>query len=78
MFINYSANAGITLNTKPNAGWQNDDVIGLIDDILSERDSSCPLSGALDALEDGSLWGDDVAAEVLEVVHAAILEGVPA
>ena len=63
MFINYNVNTGIS------------DVTGLVDDILAERDGCCPLGGAKDALEDGTLWaGSDATTEMLEEIHSAICE----
>lgn len=76
MFINYSVNAGISINSfRQPSGYANSEVTGLVDDILAERDGCCPLDGAKSALEDGALWaGSDATAEVLEMVHSAICE----
>lgn len=76
MFINYSANSGISINSfrNPN-GYANSDVTGLVDDIAGGRDGCCPLEGAKAALEDGSLWqGSNATQEILEEIHAAITE----
>ena len=76
MFINYTVNAGVTINSYRNAtGYYNDDVTGLIDDIVAELSGCCPLEGAKAALEDGTLWnGSDATPEVLEEIHNAICE----
>lgn len=76
MFINYNVNSGISINTfrNPN-GYANSDVTGLVDDIAAERDGCCPLEGAKEALEDGTLWqGSNATPEILEALHTAITE----
>lgn len=76
MFINYNVNTGIRINIHRQVeGVANSYVTGLVDDILAERNGCCPLDGAKDALEDGSLWaGSDATPEILEEIHSAICE----
>ena len=72
MFINYCPTYGVSINTyRSPRGYANSDVIGLADDILGYQPGSCPLEGAKDALEDGSLW-QDFDAQLLELLHDAI------
>ena len=75
MFINYSVNTGLSVNTyRAPQGWANGDICGLVDDIVSGRDGSCPLEGTLAALEDGGLWqGSNATQEILEEIHELIL-----
>ena len=70
-FINYSPVTGLSIKTFRNTGAFNGDVVGLVDDIMDGREGCCELDGALDALEDGSLWSDEQQ-EVLEDLHALI------
>lgn len=76
MFINNCPSMGLSINSYAKAnGYYNSDVSGLVEDIIAERAGSCPLEGAKSALEDGSVWaGTDVAAELLEQLHALICE----
>lgn len=76
MFINYNVNTGISITTHRQVlGVANSYVTGLVDDILAERNGCCPLDGAKDALEDGTLWtGSDATPEILEEIHSAICE----
>lgn len=73
-FINYSVNSGVSINTFRQAGGHaNEDITGLVDDMMTGRDGCCPLDGSKAALEDGSLWqGSDATQEVLEQLHSAI------
>lgn len=71
-FINYNAHTGLSINTyRAPEGYANSDVTGLVEDIHAERSGCCPLEGALEALEDGSLW-QDADQEILEELHALI------
>lgn len=73
-FVNFDVNVGITVNTyrKPQ-GYYNDEIGGLVDDILADRCGCCPLDGALDVLEDGSYWnGSNATSEILEDLHQII------
>ena len=75
LFLNYSVNTGLSINTFRNTGYFNDDVAGLVEDMLAGKNSSCDLEGALDAVRDGSLWSDnDDVQGVLEYIDAAICE----
>lgn len=76
MFINYSVNTGISINTyrKP-SGYANSDIGGLVEDIIAERDGCCPLEGAKDLLEDGHYWqGSNAPQEILNEIHTAICD----
>jgi hypothetical protein len=71
-FTWYSISLGADINTyRSPRGYANSDVIGLADDILGYQPGSCPLKGAKDALEDGSLW-QHFDAQLLELLHDAI------
>ena len=71
-FINYRPEIGFSVNGwRVPGGYFNDDVLGLVDDVLGECAGSCPLDGAKDALEDGSLWADGME-NILESLHYAI------
>jgi len=71
LFINFSPLAGYSVNTYRNPnGYANNDVLGFVDDVFNGVDSSCPLEGAREALEDGSLWaGQGHMQETIEGVH---------
>jgi hypothetical protein len=74
MFINYSTQTGLSINTfRTPSGYANSDIIGLVDDICAGKDSCCPLDGSKAALEDGSLWAE-CPDETLEDLHALICE----
>lgn len=76
MFINFDVNTGLSINSyrKPN-GYANDDIGGLVDDILADRCGNCPLEGAKAALESGGYWqGSNATQELLEELHALICE----
>lgn len=73
-FINYDPNTGISINTyRQTNGYANDDVVELVADIVAGRPGCCPLEGAKDALEDGSLWNDKDQ-EAIEAIHNLIQE----
>ena len=74
MFINYDVSRGLSINTYRHAsGYANSDVGGLVEDISQGHNSSCPLSGALDALQDGAAWaGTNATTELLEELHNLI------
>ena len=73
-FINYDPQIGVTIAThrKPDAVAV-DDVIVLVDYVLSEQSCCCPLDGSKDALEDGSLW-NNIDQPAIELIHAAITD----
>lgn len=76
MFINYDVNTGLSINTfrKPN-GYANDDIGGLVEDVLAEKNTCCPPEGAKELLEDGSCWnGSNVTPELPEELHALICD----
>lgn len=60
MFINYSPISGYSLNTfrKPDTSYS-DNVVDFVKDVTREMSASCPFEGAIDALNDGSLFTDD-------------------
>ena len=71
LFINYSPVSGLSINSFRNNGYYNSNVVGLVEDIRTGCASCCPLEGALDALNDGSLWeGKDQ--EIIEEVAERI------
>lgn len=75
LFINYDVNNGVTINAFRNQGYFNEDVLGLVEDIVQERSGCCELAGAEDAINDGALWKTSaVEAEVLEMIQDAINE----
>jgi len=72
MFINYMPDEGITISSRRQCyGYASCDVIGLVEDISAGVPGCCPLGGAQEALEDGSLWGDRDQS-TLEAIHSAI------
>ena len=73
-FINYDPATGVAINTyrQPN-GYANDDVVELVDDMVAGRPGNCPLEGAKDALEDGSLWNDEDE-HIINQIHNLIQE----
>lgn len=76
MFINYDPNTGFSINTsRQPRGYANDDVTGLVDDVMAERCGCCPLEGAKAALEDGHVWqGSSVSYELIEEIHDVITQ----
>jgi hypothetical protein len=80
MFINYSCHQGKLWISNdpiyiPSADVSLYSVKDIVIAMLCGESSSCPLKGALDALEDGSLWEDTTAnTEILEDVHSLILD----
>lgn len=81
LFINFSPERGYSLNTyRDSEALLNDDVTGLVEDVVANRPGCCPADGALDALEDGSAWGGfsrrgvDVQ-PILEDIHALLQQG---
>lgn len=74
-FINYDVNRGISIDTSRNAyGYFNFDVGGLVDDIINGYSSCCDLDGALDMLE-SDVWSGSIATiELLDYLHALIVE----
>ena len=77
LFINYNANAilasDVVYISDHRGGLFNEDIIGLVEDMIADRSSSCPLDGALDALRDGAAWaGTNATTEILELLDAAI------
>lgn len=75
LFINYNANTEtLSVNTFRNTGYYNEDVCGMVEDIVTGVNSCCPLDGALAALEDGAAWaGTNATEEILEMLHDAIV-----
>lgn len=73
LFINYDFNVGLSINSGQNpAGYANSDVQGLVEDLMSDTlHSSCPLDGALKALNDDSLWSEDER-DIVESIKVAI------
>lgn len=73
LFIKYDFNVGLSISPERNpAGYASSDVQGLVEDMMSEGShSSCPLDGALDALNDDSLWPEDER-EIVESIKAVI------
>ena len=76
LFLNYNANTEtLSINTFRNNGYLNDDVTGLVEDIVVGVSSSCDLEGALDAVRDGAAWaGTNATVEILEMIDEAICE----
>jgi len=74
MFINYDVNRGLSINSyRHPSATMSKDVAELVDDIIADQNGCCPLEGAKDALEDGSVWqGSDATHELLEELHALI------
>lgn len=75
LFLNYNAHTGVvTVNTYRNNGYFNDDVVGLIEDIVVGVHSCCNLEGALDAVRSDDWAGTNATPEVLGMIDAAICE----
>ncbi len=75
LFLNYNAHTGVvTVNTYRNNGYFNDDVVGLIEDIVVGVHSCCNLEGALDAVRSDDWAGTNATIEILEMIEAAICE----
>jgi len=79
LFLNYNANAilasDVVYISDHRGGLFNEDVSGLVEDMIADRSSSCPLDGALDALRDGAAWaGTNATTEILEMIDTAICE----
>lgn len=71
-FINYRPLMGVDISQhRAPIGYHNDDIIGLIEDAINGHPGSCPLEGAQEAINDGSLWSDRGA---LEMIAEAIRE----
>ena len=71
-FINYDKHTGLSINTYRNP----DATLGDITDVVAavkngDESVCCDLDGALDALEDGTLWTDDDQ-ETIEYIHDEI------
>lgn len=60
LFNNYSSNQGLSINHYRSHGYDNSDVMGLVDDIVANQNGHCPLDGVKDAINDSSLWDDNV------------------
>ena len=78
LFLNYNANAALAADavyiSDHRGGLFNDHVCGLVEDMIAERSGSCPLDGALEALEDGAAWaGTNATEEILEMLHDGIV-----
>lgn len=75
-YLNYCPVIGFSVSTAPQPdGYFNSCSVGFIEDLAQQKPSSCPLDGALDALEDGSLWLDDDAIKAaLESAHGYLME----
>jgi hypothetical protein len=78
MYINYSCHQGKLWISNdpiyiPSADVSLYSVKDIVIGMLCGESNSCPLKGALDALEDGSLW-EGVSSEILEDVHSLILD----
>lgn len=71
-FINYNPRNGITIDTTPNDGWDNDHVSGLVQNMADKVRGHCPLEGAKAALEEDAWAGTDATPEILEEIHAVI------
>lgn len=72
-FINFDPNFGLSINTYRNNGYLNDEIGGLVDDIIAERMGNCSLEGALETLEDGHYWqGSNATIEIIEELHNLI------
>lgn len=73
-FINYHPVTGVSINTyREPGGYFNDDVCGLVSDMVSEQPGCCPLEGSREALEDGGLW-EDYEQAIIEHLHGFITE----
>jgi len=70
-FINFHRITGLSLSQTRDAEYLQADVTGLVDNMMDGHDGCCPLEGAKDALEDGSLWKDEHQ-ESLEAIHALL------
>lgn len=70
LFINFDVTTGLKISTfRHPSGYANSDVVGLVEDMVAERNGCCPLEGALEALEDGAAWaGSNATAEILEQI----------
>ena len=76
LFLNYNANTEtLSINTFRNTGYYNEDVCGMVEDIVTGVNSCCPLDGALDAVRDGAAWaGTNATTEILEMIDNSICE----
>ena len=76
LFLNYNANTEtLSINTFRNNGYFNEDVVGLVEDIVTGVSSCCNLEGALDAVRDGPAWaGTNATTEILEMIDDCINE----
>lgn len=71
-FLNYDNLRGFTLCTYRNEGVSCDDVIDFLEEVEKGHPCtmSCDVQETIDALEDGSIWGDvDVSQEAIEDLH---------
>lgn len=62
------------VSITPDAAYGQEDIVGLVDSMLSGCTSSAPVDGARFALEDGSIWGDLCAKHGEEAVQGALEE----
>ena len=70
-FINFDPLTGFSVTTYRNQVTWCGDVTDLVSDARSNNAACCPIDGAKDALEDGSLWEDDDQ-ETIEDLHNVI------
>lgn len=73
LFINFNANAALASDavyiSDHRGGLFNDHVSGLVEDMIEDRSSSCPIEGALDAVRDVAAWdGSNETSEILEMI----------
>lgn len=73
MFINYTTESGISISSYRHPECYYGNIVDMARDIKNGYNISCPLEGAMDALEDASLW-KDVDLEIIEDIYNSIIE----
>ena len=69
-YINFHPETGVSVNIyRQPVGVASADIAGLVEDYRKNRAGCCPLEGAMEALEDGSLWSDDQQDAVEDIHH---------